>query len=356
VSIEDARREYERVSVLWQRLGQRLLGEIASTLGGRTGFHSIAYRVKSWSSIEQKLARIGTDDLARISDAVGIRILLTDHSEITYIINFLSSILVFESDTPQFTEWRDEPRFQSVHMFGKLASTTAHLRGWQELMDIRVEIQVRSIFAQAWAEIEHFFDYKLPNNAPAATKLRAATSETDRLQDRLTEFETLIDNPAVHEKRDVHAFLTEHPFILHPNPDMLESEVSIGLGTEYRMDFLIREAEKDYVVVEIENPRHPVITQRGDISAPVNHALQQVEDWQEWIEDNLPTVQRYYPDISAPKGLVIIGRSKSFTRVQQRKLARRNINLSGRVKIITYDDLLARARTYISSLRDTLSK
>src|SRR6185436_14837986 len=134
-------------------------------------------------------------------------------------------------------------------------------------------------------------------------------------------------------------------------PDDLIPEVAIGLDTEFRLDFLRREPIGDYVAIELENPRHRMFTKSGDFTAPVNHAIQQVEDWQEWIADNLPMVQRKYPDISSPQGLIIVGRSNSFTRTEHRKLARRNLNLAGRVAVMTYDGLLADVRSHIASMR-----
>jgi Domain of unknown function (DUF4263) len=94
--------------------------------------------------------------------------------------------------------------------------------------------------------------------------------------------------PGVHEKRDVHGFINSHHFLLFPNPDGVTSEVPLGLGTEFRIDFLIQRPNGSYLLVEIENPQASLFTKGGNFSAAVNHALRQVEDWQEWIEANLP--------------------------------------------------------------------
>jgi hypothetical protein len=104
--------------------------------------------------------------------------------------------------------------------------------------------------------------------------------------------------------------------------------------------------------VEIENPRHKLFNKNGDFSSAVNHALRQVEDWQEWIEDNLSVVQKKFPDISSPLGFVVIGRSKNLSKAELRRLARRNINTRGRMKIITYDELINIARTYVNSIKN----
>jgi hypothetical protein len=170
------------------------------------------------------------------------------------------------------------------------------------------------------------------------------------LSDALMQFEALIEQPNVHEKRDVHTFLKSHDFILFPNPDAVKSEVPIGLGTEFRIDFLIRRPDSSYLLIEIENPHAQLFTKAGDFSVAVNHALRQVEDWQEWIEANLPTVERYYPSIRSPEAWVIIGRDCQLSGPDRRRLARRNINMRGRVAIRTYDDMLRDAESYIQSI------
>jgi len=250
--------------------------------------------------------------------------------------------------------WGDEPRYQSMHFTVSVSGRRLELPEWRDLAGLKAEIQIRTAFADAWAKATHDLIYKPPSESSAAEKIEVAFHQTEKFARAVADFQDLLDQDDVHEKRDIHPFLKENSFILHSSPIEILSEVQIGVGKEYVLDFLIREADGSYVVVEIENPRHTLVNANGDISAPVHHALQQVEDWQEWIEDNLPTVQRKFPDMSAPQGVVVIGRSKSMTHGQKRKIARRNINLRGNVKITTYDDLLANANAYIASLRKNL--
>ena len=54
-------------------------------------------------------------------------------------------------------------------------------------------------------------------------------------------------------KNWIHPFIKREPFL--PSPDSgISSGVQIGLGTEYKLDFLIRKPNGIYVLVEIENP------------------------------------------------------------------------------------------------------
>ena len=194
----------------------------------------------------------------------------------------------------------------------------------------------------------------MPSNAPSSTKREIGLEQVRKLYAVLNEFETLLDKTNVHEKKDIHPFIYEHSFILHPNPEEVFSEVQIGLGTEYQLDFLVREADGKYIIVEIENPRHRIFNKDGYFSSAVNHGLSQIEDWQEWIENNLSTVQKRFAEMSSPRGILIIGRSKYFTEEESRRLARRNINSRGRLEILTYDHLIANARAFISSIEKNL--
>ncbi|MGA7925251.1 MAG: Shedu anti-phage system protein SduA domain-containing protein [Candidatus Sulfotelmatobacter sp.] len=167
----------------------------------------------------------------------------------------------------------------------------------------------------------------------------------------LTQFESLIDQTGVHEKRDIHPFMKGHQFLPFASPDLVLSEVPIGMGTKYRIDFLVQKPDSTYLLVEIENPQARLFIKSGDFSADVNHAIRQVEDWQEWIEANLPTVERSYPGIRAPEALVVIGRDRGLSITEQNRLARHNVNMRGRIMIKTYDDLLRDARAYVRSIR-----
>ena len=41
---------------------------------------------------------------------------------------------------------------------------------------------------------------------------------TQHLEKAWSQFERLLEKPGVHEKRDIHPFLNETNFLLHPNP------------------------------------------------------------------------------------------------------------------------------------------
>jgi hypothetical protein len=125
------------------------------------------------------------------------------------------------------------------------------------------------------------------------------------------------------------------------------------LGAEYVTDFLIAEADGERLVwtaVELERPSASLFTLGGNPSATLTHAMRQIGDWRNWLSRN-----RAYA-ASAPKesglglpdidpeldGLIIMGRDSAAASAQEDQ--RRRMARESRIRIQTYDWLLAQAR------------
>lgn len=168
-------------------------------------------------------------------------------------------------------------------------------------------------------------------------------------QSLITRFRALINEELKEEKYQV--FLKENPVFL--DPLAIEVFPKEKLGTEFVTDYVVRTATGEYLVVEIEKPQDSLFTQGDDFTATFTHALGQVLDFQEWLEQNISYAQKKLPDISEPSGLLIMGRRTNLSTRQQRKLARFNLN-SRRVTVLTYDDLIEKGeRLYENLLRPT---
>ena len=107
-------------------------------------------------------------------------------------------------------------------------------------------------------------------------------------------------------------------------------------------DFVIKTLENNYILVEIEKPHDRIFNAYNDFSASFVHAYGQVLDFISWVDRNIAYAQTKLPNISAPDGILIIGRSKSLTVDQKKKLEYFNSN-STLIKIYTYDDILINA-------------
>lgn len=315
----------------------RLTAELDRALDSKT--IEVRSRIKSWDAIRQKLERRQISRISDISDLIGIRVVVPDAATLDYVTNAVTGTFFVTSR-------------ETLHLRDDESSAYLIVRGGSSLSsDVVAEVQILTAAEEARRELEHDLRFHHVARPTAVPDFRDATK---RLTQILHEFGSLIDRPGTHEKQDVHPYLKINAFLLYPGQDAVISEVPIGLGTEYRIDFLIQRPDGTYVLVEIENPQAAVVTQSGDFSATVNHALCQVEDWQEWIEGNLPTVERYYPGMRAFEAWVVVGRRRGLTEVGLRRIARRNVNMRGRVGIKTYDDLMRDAEAYVRSITHAL--
>jgi hypothetical protein len=71
--------------------------------------------------------------------------------------------------------------------------------------------------------------------------------------------------------------------------------------------------------------------------------------FQAWVDDHAEYARHLMPGISCPRGLLVIGRRKDLTAQQSAKLRHYCLN-SQSVSILTYDDLVERARTLYANI------
>jgi hypothetical protein len=164
----------------------------------------------------------------------------------------------------------------------------------------------------------------------------------------LSEYSSLLDTDPEREET-LHAYLRDHPALICPAHTAKWSKLALGA---HFTDFVFRDALGEYVLVELERSTLPLFKADGDTSYDLNHARNQILDWRRYIEDNLATVQREIglKGISSNlRSIVIIGRSKTLTEGNRRKLITIE-NESPRTKIMTYDDVLLSARAIAENL------
>lgn len=368
----DLHAEYARRVATIRAFEPELKAALLDPLRQIPGVLDVRWRIKPWdATLARLMGRIGRHDsydLAGIADLLGVQVVVADTGASDSARRLIAD--KFDVEVHQITHGH----LPGIELHQWHLAATPKATGTNPDPPERFEIQVVSSTVQALTDAEHALRYRRGSfgvattgldtiayvrpfderQPPPAKLLDDALEGAARLDGIIDRFEQMILAVDVHEKRDIHSFLNEHRFLLHPGPDTIVSEPAIGLGTQYRLDFLIREATGDYILVELENPRRALFTAGGNPTAHVTHAVQQVEDWQEWIEQNVQTVQRKYPDMLAPSGLVVIGRSVSLSAADKQKLARRNINMRGRLKIETYDEVVAKARAYVAGMRRNL--
>jgi hypothetical protein len=162
----------------------------------------------------------------------------------------------------------------------------------------------------------------------------------------LDDFEALL---AVEQREEVYQrFLAEHPVLLDP----LAAEVipKQRLGLEFATDFAVRSHDGRWSLVEIERPHDLLFTNAVDFRQRFIHAFGQVLDFQHWVDHNVAYAQEHMPGITAPRGLVVMGTRTAMSEAEQAKL-RRFVDNSRRIEVVTFDDLLRRARSLYENMR-----
>jgi hypothetical protein len=200
--------------------------------------------------------------------------------------------------------------------------------------------------AAAWAESD-LLAYATRRNL-REDQLRALDpNQPSRAQfgSLLSQLQSLLSGP----EEPVHQFLKEHPQLLSPTYTRYWSKLPIG---QHVTDFVFQEAGSNYLLVELEAPARLLFRDDGQPREDLTHALNQVTDWQRYIEDNLRTVQDELglEGLSSnPRFLIVIGRSASLTDATKRKLVTMH-NQNPKVSIMTYDDLLAHAKSVVENI------
>lgn len=162
----------------------------------------------------------------------------------------------------------------------------------------------------------------------------------------IAEFENLID--AQVREEEYQQFLSAHPVFLDPLAGTMIPKQK--LGSEFVTDFVLRRLDDEYRAVEIEKPQDSIFSKASDFSSEFFHAIGQVIDFQSWLSKNIAYARELMPGIKNPtRGVVIIGLRKNLSERESHKLYTYSHG-HDLVDVLTYDDLLDRARNLYSNL------
>jgi hypothetical protein len=162
-----------------------------------------------------------------------------------------------------------------------------------------------------------------------------------------TEREQLRDilNDAANEA-PLQIFLAEHPSfllrLLPPGAKILLYDRP-RLGSEYIPDFLIsvnNSQGSHWICIELENPTLRPMNKAGEMSRILSHAIAQVNDWKDWVRDNVA----YAREQLGLKGIsdsvaawIVLGRRAEMNKREQKRYAA--LNRLG-IAVMSYDRLL----------------
>lgn len=186
-----------------------------------------------------------------------------------------------------------------------------------------------------FANFKKLAEYELASHVPAPEAIRALEELLESGERREEPFQQLMTRyPSLLACTVVGGWAT---YVI-PKP---------RLGSEYVPDFLvlgINSVGPQWATVEIEAARHTILTKAGRLAGPTRHAIDQVQDWREWLSTNVAYVQMqagFHGLTSKAPGLVIIGRDDP---VAERQASRAQSEEDARIAVHSWDWLLRGAR------------
>lgn len=133
--------------------------------------HSVTHRVKLPDSFLEKALRKGyKEPLIETQDICGLRIICLFKSDIDRLASLVRSCLEVTSEEDKEHELSvDLFGYMGRHLIVSLPSAYTGPR-YNDLKDLKAEIQIRTIAMDAWANISHYLEYKTPEAAPSVLR------------------------------------------------------------------------------------------------------------------------------------------------------------------------------------------
>jgi len=179
---------YYRCAMLEVETKFRVLDEQLSLSHDRNPIESISTRLKSFESIQGKCARKGIplDPAAieeHLNDIAGVRVICGFQDD----IYMLADCLVQQDDV-QLVRKKDyiknpkENGYRSLHLIVRIPIFLCNEKKY-----VNVEVQLRTIAMESWANLEHHMRYKKDLAPEVADKVAAELNECARLCGTLDE-------------------------------------------------------------------------------------------------------------------------------------------------------------------------
>lgn len=158
----------------------------------------ITGRVKSTASILDKMEKREIEDIEKIPDIAGLRMMCQFVDDIRTVVELLRKRNDFEIvDERDYVSTQKESGYRSYHVTILYPIQTVH--GEKKIL---VEIQIRTLAMNFWATIEHSLNYKYEGRYPEEIheRLQRAAEAAFRLDEEMSEIK--------HEIRDAQAFFS----------------------------------------------------------------------------------------------------------------------------------------------------
>ncbi|MDR0456265.1 MAG: tetratricopeptide repeat protein [Treponema sp.] len=173
------RQAFESVSKVRSLIVEDIESRVKQALSSLSSPPTLKIRLKEFNSYYKKYLRLLKSDVAEpyITDLMGIRVICPFIEDITRAETLIKEHFeVIETEQKGHYTFK-EFGYESIHLLIKIPADIARERG-QTGCDV-VEVQIRTILQDAWAEVEHELVYKAefsPFDMPMKRKLAAVNA------------------------------------------------------------------------------------------------------------------------------------------------------------------------------------
>lgn len=155
----------------------------------------IEYRVKSWNSIAEKVERKQTElqKLSDLSDLVGLRLMLLFKRDVNKSSEMICrTFAVIEKEDTVGRLKEDQFGYQSLHLLVRMPQGWLKVPSLAEFVDLKAEIQIRTLAQHIWAGASHHLQYKRESGVPLPIR-RSINRVSALLETVDLEFERVLD-------------------------------------------------------------------------------------------------------------------------------------------------------------------
>lgn len=168
MDIEALRKEYGKRGERYERLKDEVIYALEREIKSQEiPIHEIKGRVKPFDSFIDKARRQESDKpFETVEDICGIRVICLFLSDLQHIGKIIETRFTIHKKDDKIYTKPDAFGYLSVHYVGSLLATVSGPR-YDDLKELKFEIQLRTIAMHAWATISRYLDYKTPLAIPS---------------------------------------------------------------------------------------------------------------------------------------------------------------------------------------------
>lgn len=197
--------EYKRKKGLYEHLSASVL-QITEGLMEKEGIKcaSAVFRIKEAGSLSEKIHRKGEKYkmLSDITDIGGVRIITYYADDVDRVAELIEREFKVDKENSIDKRKTLEPNvfgYLSLHYVICLDDRRAALPEYENLGELKIEVQIRSILQHSWAEMEHDMGYKSNIEVPReivrdfsrlAGLLEIADKEFQEIRQKISKYET----------------------------------------------------------------------------------------------------------------------------------------------------------------------